>query len=91
MVTERDEQVEEELGAAIVHLELHRATTLERGAAADDEGEIVSTKLGVCVGSVGVGIAGGRENSAALDATLCHDVVSIQTSRGWEKKYGMRM
>jgi hypothetical protein len=41
MVTKGDEQVEEKLGAAVEHLELHGAAALEGAAAANDEGEIV--------------------------------------------------
>ena len=70
VVAQGDEQVEEELAAAVVHLELHRATALEGGAATDDEGEVVGPQLGVGVGRVGVGVARRRQNGAALDAGL---------------------
>lgn len=68
MVAEGDEEVEEELAAAVVHLELHGAAALEGAAAADDEGKVVGTQLGVRVGGVGVGVAGGCEDGAALNA-----------------------
>lgn len=71
VVAESDEQVEEKLTAAIEHLHLHGAAALEGGAAADDEGEVVGTQLGVGVGRVCVGVAGGRENGAALYAGFC--------------------
>ena len=54
VVAKRHEQVEEELRATVEHLELHGAAPLEGAAAADDEGEIVGAKLGVCVRRVGV-------------------------------------
>lgn len=68
MVAQSHEQVKEELAAAVVHLELHRAAALEGGAAADDEGEVVSPQLGVRVGRVGVGEAGRGQDDAAGDA-----------------------
>lgn len=64
-----DEQVEEELGAAVEHLGLHAAAVLEGGAAADDERQVVVAQLGVGVGRVGVGVACGREDGVALDAS----------------------
>jgi hypothetical protein len=71
MIAQRDEQVEEQLRAAGHHLHLHGAAALEGPAAADDEREVVGSQLGVCVGCVGVGVAGGGENCAALDAGFC--------------------
>lgn len=71
VVAERDEEVEEQRCAAVPHLELHGAAALEGTAAADDEGEVVGAELGVRVGGVGVGIASGGEDRAALDAGLC--------------------
>jgi hypothetical protein len=71
MVAQGDEQVEEELGVAVEHLELHGAAALEGAAAADDEGEVVRPQLGVRVGSVGVGVASRGEDGARLDAGLC--------------------
>ena len=56
MVTHGDKQVEEHL-SALLHLALHRTATLESVAAAYDESEIVSSKLRVAVGSMGVGPA----------------------------------
>jgi hypothetical protein len=41
MVAQGNEQVKEQLGAAVEHLELHGAATLESTTAPDDEGEIV--------------------------------------------------
>lgn len=86
MVAEGDEEVEEELAASVVHLELHGAASLEGAAAADDEGEVVGAQLGVGVGGVGVGVAGGCENSAALDAGLfvrCQECRGMGTRMGW--------
>ena len=37
VVAERDEEVEEQLAAPVVHFQLHRAAALERAAGADDE------------------------------------------------------
>ena len=71
MVAQRNEQVEEKLRATGMHLDLHRAATLECPSAADDEGEVVRTELGVRVGGVGVGVAGRGEDGRALYAGLC--------------------
>lgn len=51
-------EIEEQLTTTSLHLELHGAGAFEGAAAADDEGEVVGTELGVGVGSVGVGVAG---------------------------------
>lgn len=56
MITHSDEEIEEHL-ATLLHLNLHGATSLESAAAADDESEEMSTKLGVVVRCVGIGPA----------------------------------
>ena len=70
MVAQGNKQVEEKLGVAVEHLELHGAAALEGAAAADDEGEVVGPELGVGVGSVGVGVASRGQDGAGLDAGL---------------------
>jgi hypothetical protein len=70
MVAQGYKQVEEELGAAVEHLELHRPAPLEGVAAANDESEIVGAQLGVGVGSVGIGIAGRGEDGTGLNPRL---------------------
>jgi hypothetical protein len=69
MVAHRDEEVEEQF-PALLHFCLHSAAAFECISAADDEGEIVSTELGVGVGSVAISKAGGGENGGNLDAGL---------------------
>jgi hypothetical protein len=69
VVAHGDEEVEEHL-AAVLHFHLHGATALESRPAADDQGEVVGTQLGVGVGSEGVGVAGAGEDGAALDGGL---------------------
>ena len=59
MITKRNKQIKEELRAASKHLHLHSPATLECASAADYEGEVMSSELGVCVGCIGVGVAGG--------------------------------
>lgn len=70
MIHHRNEQIKEQRRAALLHLHLHRAAALERVAAADDEREVVRAELRVRSGCVGVGVAGGGEDGAALDAGL---------------------
>lgn len=70
MVAESDKEIKEQLRASVVHLELHGSAALEGTARADDEGEIVGSQLGVCVGSVGVGVSSRSEDGAALDTRL---------------------
>lgn len=53
MVTHSNKEVEEE-HAALLHLLGHCCATLESIAAADDEGQIMGSKLRVMVGGVGV-------------------------------------
>ncbi len=63
-------QVEEERTPTLGHLHLHRSTTLEGAATANDESEVVCSELGVAGGSIGVGVASGVEDGAALHAGL---------------------
>jgi hypothetical protein len=49
---------------------LHGAASLEGVSAADDESEVVSPKLRVRVGCIGVGESGGREDGSDLDTGL---------------------
>lgn len=60
-----------------MHFELHSAAALECVSAADYESEVVSSELGVRVGSVGIGVASRRKDGAALDSGFC--VPSIST------------
>ena len=48
MVTHSDEEVKEHLATSL-HLNSHRAASLESVAAANDEGEVVSPKLCIIV------------------------------------------
>lgn len=57
VVAQGHEEIEEELGAAVEHFQLHGAAALESAAGANDESEVMSPKLGVIVGSVGIGIS----------------------------------
>lgn len=71
MVAERNKEIKEELRAAVVHLQLHRAAALKGAAAADDQGKIVCPQLRVGVGRVGIRIPRRRQNGAARNAALC--------------------
>lgn len=64
-----NEQVEKQL-TAVFHLILHRAAALEGVASTDDKCQVVSTKLGVVVRCVGIGITSGSQDGGALDARL---------------------
>ncbi len=70
MIAQSDKQIKEELGAAVVHLELHRAAPLEGAAAADDEGEKMCPQLRVRIRRVGIGVSGRRQDGARLDPGL---------------------
>jgi hypothetical protein len=69
VVAHCNEEVEEQL-ATRHHLSLHRATAFECVAAADDEGEVVGSKPGICVGSVAIGPASGGQDYRDLDPRL---------------------
>jgi len=71
MVTHSDEEIEEHLSAAL-HLNLHRAAPLESTTAADDEGQIMSSKLGVGVRCMAVSPASRGENGG-------HGYAGLQT------------
>jgi hypothetical protein len=68
VITQRDEQIKKQLTPTGHHLHLHRATSLERASTADDESEIMSSKFRVIIGSVGVSIASGSQDGAALNS-----------------------
>ncbi len=69
MIAHSNEQVEEQ-SSTFFHLHLHGATPLESISAADDESQVVGSQLRVCVGCLRVGVAGGGEDGADLDARL---------------------
>ncbi len=69
MITQRDKKVKEHLATSL-HLNSHSATSLEGVAAADDEREIVSSKLSIIVRSVLVCPASGRQYGRDLNARL---------------------
>jgi hypothetical protein len=58
MITQRHEQVKKKLTTTSLHLHLHSPATLEGSSAADYESKVMSSKLRVVVGCVGIGIAG---------------------------------
>jgi hypothetical protein len=67
MITHSHEQIEEH-SSSLLHLCLHCATSLESASASNDEGQVVSTKLGVVVWRVSVGPASRSQDGADLDA-----------------------
>lgn len=69
MIAHGDEQIKEQLSPNF-HLHLHCSTSFEGGSAADDQGQVVCSKLRVTVGSGCVGISGTGQDGAALDAGL---------------------
>ena len=69
MVTHCDEKVKEQF-TPLLHLHLHRATPLESVSAADDEGKVVCSELGVSVGSMSICPSSRGEDGRYLDAGL---------------------
>lgn len=69
MIAHSDEKVEEQFATSF-HFHLHGTASLEGRSAADDQGEIVCTELGVAVGRVGVSIACTRHDGATLNTRL---------------------
>lgn len=67
MITHCNKQIKEQFSSRL-HFHLHRATSLEGIAAADDESEVVGSELGVGVGSMGVGPTSRRQNRRDLYA-----------------------
>ena len=57
MVAKCNEKIEEKLRAAIIHLELHRSTSLEGASRSDDQCKVVCSKFGVGVRCVGISIS----------------------------------
>jgi len=66
MIAQSDKEVEEELRASSMHLQLHRAASLECATTTDDQGKVVCPKFRITVRSVGICIAGRCKNRAAL-------------------------
>lgn len=58
MIAQGHEEIKEELGATIEHLQLHGAAAFEGAARANDESQVMSSELGVAVGSVCICISG---------------------------------
>ena len=69
MVAHSDEKIEEQL-AALFHLSLHGATSLESVSTSDDECKVVSTKLRVGVGCVGICESGRGKDGGDLYTRL---------------------
>ena len=69
MVTHSNKQIEEQL-ATILHLGLHSTAAFKSRSAANDEGEIVSSKFRVIIGSMSVCPASRREDGGNLNAGL---------------------
>lgn len=67
MVAQSHEKIKEQGCPTVEHLKLHGATALESATRANDQGEIVCTQLGISVWSVGISIASGSQDGAALD------------------------
>ena len=67
MVTHSNKQIKEHL-PTMLHLRLHRATSLEGAAAANDESQVVGSELGVTVWGMSVGPASRRKDCGDLHA-----------------------
>jgi len=70
MIAHRHEQIEEELGVALLHLHLHCAAALEGLAAADDECEVVCAEARVAGRRVRVGETCTAQYGRYVDAGL---------------------
>jgi hypothetical protein len=62
VIAQSNEEIKEQLRASVLHFQLHCATSFKCVARTDYESEVVSTELGVGVGSVSIGITCGGEN-----------------------------
>ncbi len=56
--------------AAVLHLHLHGATSLERRPTPNDQRQVMRTELGIIVRGVGIRVPGACQDRAALDARL---------------------
>lgn len=71
MITQSNEEIKEQLTSSSLHLQLHSPATLECASTSDYESEVMSSELGVSVGRVGICVACGGEDGAALDSGFC--------------------
>jgi len=69
MVAHGDEKIEEQ-PSTLFHFHLHGAAPLESVPAPNDKSEVMSSQLGVIIWRMGVGVTGGGEDGADLDAGL---------------------
>jgi hypothetical protein len=83
MITHSDKQIKEQF-PALLHLQLHGATPLERVPAPDDQSEVVGSQLGIRVGCLGVCVAGRCEDRAHLDAGLEALFAEGESGEFWE-------
>lgn len=79
VVAHGNEQVEEQLAAAGLHLSLHGAATLKRLAAADDQSKVVSTEATVRIRRVGISVLGRPQDGADVDAGMQPLLAQSQT------------
>lgn len=69
MITHRHKKIKKQL-SPLLHLHLHRPTTLKSRPTPDNKREVMGPQLGLAVGGVGVGVACAGEDRAALDTRL---------------------
>jgi len=79
VVAHGNEQIEEQLAAACLHLSLHGAAALERLAATYDECKIMSTETTVRIRRVGIGVLGRPQDSTDVDAGMQPLLAQSQT------------
>lgn len=70
VVAKSNKEIKEELGSAVVHLELHGTAPLEGAARANDKRKIVSAEFRVSVWRVVVSISRRGQDGATLDSRL---------------------
>lgn len=69
MIAHSDEEIEEHSSPQL-HLSLHRSTSFEGLTTANDESKVMSTKFGISIWCMAIGIPGRSEDSTNLDARL---------------------
>lgn len=69
MIAHCHEKIKKQL-PSLLHLHLHRPTTLKRRPAPDNQGKVVSTKRRIGIRRIGIGEASTGENGAAMDTEM---------------------
>lgn len=71
MITQRDKKIKKQLTTTSLHLHLHSPATLECSSRSNDQSQIMSSKLRIVVGCIGICVSCWWEDCWALNSGFC--------------------